>query len=82
MPGVWLRPPLHVLTACLVAQMWATGSQAGAPYLTDNPVPTDYRHYEIYAFTDGMHNRDSAASDMGIDFFYVVVEITRTTGSR
>ena len=70
MPGVWLRPPLHLLTACLVMQLWATASQAGPPYLTDDPEPTDYRHYEIYAFTDGVHNRDGTAGDVGIDFNY------------
>jgi hypothetical protein len=38
---------------------------AGPPYITDDPEPTDYRHFEIYAFSEGLvapgHGADSAA---------------------
>ena len=27
---------------------------AGPPFLTDDPVPTDYRHFEIYLYSDGV----------------------------
>ena len=43
---------------------------AGPPYLTDDPVPTDERHFEIYAFAAGLHNRSGSSSDLGIDFNY------------
>jgi len=43
---------------------------AGPPYFTDDPVPTDERHFEIYAFADGLHNGGGTSSDLGIDFNY------------
>jgi hypothetical protein len=43
---------------------------AGPPYLTDDPEPTDYQHFEIYAFTDGMAARDGTSGEGGIDFNY------------
>jgi hypothetical protein len=43
---------------------------AGPPYLTDDPEPTDYQHYEIYAFTNGVSARDDASGESGIDFNY------------
>ena len=33
---------------------------AGPPYLTDDPVPTDTGHWEIYAFTAGEGRRGQA----------------------
>ena len=43
---------------------------AGPPYVTDDPEPTDYRHFEIYAFTGGTAARDGTAGAAGIDFNY------------
>jgi hypothetical protein len=43
---------------------------AGPPYMTDDPEPTDYRHFEIYTFTNGTATRDSTSGDAGIDFNY------------
>jgi hypothetical protein len=43
---------------------------AGPPYLTDDPEPTDYRHFEIYAFDNGMVTRDDTGGETGIDFNY------------
>ncbi len=43
---------------------------AGPPYLSDDPEPTDYRHYEIYAFSNGMTARDGTSGETGIDFNY------------
>ena len=43
---------------------------AGPPYLSDDPEPTDYRHYEIYAFSNGMTARDGTNGESGIDFNY------------
>jgi hypothetical protein len=38
--------------------------------MTDDPEPTDYRHFEIYTFTNGTATRDSTSGDAGIDFNY------------
>jgi hypothetical protein len=43
---------------------------AGPPYFTDDPEPTDYQHYEIYAFTNGMNAQDGTSGESGIDFNY------------
>ncbi len=43
---------------------------AGPPYLTDDPEPTDYRHFEIYTFNNGTVTRGDTAGETGIDFNY------------
>jgi hypothetical protein len=43
---------------------------AGPPYLSDDPEPTDYKHYEIYTFGNGTATRDGRSGEMGIDFNY------------
>jgi hypothetical protein len=43
---------------------------AGPPYVSDDPEPTDYKHYEIYTFSSGTASRDGRSGDMGIDFNY------------
>jgi hypothetical protein len=48
--------------------LWSATAWAGPPYFTDDPVPTDERHFEIYAFADGLHNSGGTSSDLGIDF--------------
>jgi len=42
----------------------------GPPYVTDDPQPTDYGHYEIYLFTGGTAARDGTADAAGLDFNY------------
>jgi len=43
---------------------------AGPPYITDDPEPTDYRHYEIYLFSQAGGGRNGVAGEYGIDFNY------------
>lgn len=43
---------------------------AGPPYISDDPEPTDYGHFEIYGFTTGTATRDSTTGQAGIDFNY------------
>ena len=43
---------------------------AGPPYLSDDPEPTDFRHFEIYAFALGTQSPDGLAGETGIDFNY------------
>jgi len=45
-------------------------AMAGPPYLSDDPEPTDYQHFEIYAFTQGMTAQRSTNGQSGIDFNY------------
>jgi len=39
--------------AVLLNLYLATGALAAPPFLTDDPVPTDYEHWEVYLFTMG-----------------------------
>jgi Putative MetA-pathway of phenol degradation len=43
---------------------------AGPPYLTDDPEPTDYKHFEIYNFTNGTTTRADTSGEAGIDINY------------
>jgi hypothetical protein len=42
----------------------------GPPYLSDDPEPTDYKHFEIYAFSNGTVTRDGTSGEGGIGFNY------------
>jgi hypothetical protein len=63
-----------------VARLWhiayvallglAQPALAGPPYLSDDPEPTDYKHYEIYTFSNGTATQDGRSGAMGIDFNY------------
>ena len=54
--------------ACLLLE--STSAFAGPPYVTDDPEPTDYQHFEIYTFADGTATRDGRDGETGIDFNY------------
>ena len=43
---------------------------AGPPYLSDDPEPTDYQHFEIYAYGNGALSQAGMAGETGIDFNY------------
>jgi hypothetical protein len=43
---------------------------AGPPYVSDDPEPTDYKHFEIYTFTSGTATRGDIGGASGIDFNY------------
>lgn len=53
-----------------VALAFAARALAGPPYVTDDPEPTDYQHYEIYVFSSGSHASDDVSGASGIDFNY------------
>jgi hypothetical protein len=54
--------------------LWATAiatpAFAGPPFLSDDPEPTPYRHYEIYAFADGQSAHHDLSGSFGLDFNY------------
>jgi hypothetical protein len=53
-----------------LALLVTNAAMAGPPYVTDDPEPTEYQHYEIYAFTAGTKNADGTGATAGIDFNY------------
>jgi hypothetical protein len=58
-------------TASLLAiALLSSKAFAGAPYFTDDPEPTEFRHFEIYAFSNGTVTRDGTDGAAGLDFSY------------
>jgi hypothetical protein len=57
-------------TAFVVLIALAQPALAGPPYVSDDPEPTEYKHYEIYTFNNGTGTRDGLSSEAGIDFNY------------
>jgi hypothetical protein len=55
---------------CIVAAAVATPALAGPPYVSDDPQPTDFQHYEIYAYTQGTAAAGGTVGQGGIDFNY------------
>ena len=53
-----------------LALLVTNAAMAGPPYVTDDPEPTEYQHYEIYAFTAGTKPADGTGAAAGIDFNY------------
>src|ERR1700722_10315668 len=43
---------------------------AGPPYVSDDPEPTDYKHFEIYTFNTGTATRGDVGGASGVDFNY------------
>lgn len=71
----WLR------LAALTLGSVAAPAVAGPPYLTDDPVPTDTGHWEIYAFASGEGHRSDLDADAGLDLNYGAVRGVQLTAT-
>lgn len=69
------------IAAALVLMSAAVPAIAGPPYLTDDPVPTDTGHWEIYAFTAGEGFRSALDDDLGFDLNYGPVKGIQLTAT-
>lgn len=69
------------LAAALILAGVAAPAIAGPPYLTDDPVPTDTGHWEIYAFTAGEGHGSALAQDLGLDLNYGAVAGVQLTAT-
>lgn len=67
--------------AMLVMAGAAAPALAGPPYLTDDPVPTDTGHWEIYAFTAGEGHRSTLDANAGFDLNYGLVQGVQLTAT-
>ncbi|MGC2809257.1 MAG: transporter [Bradyrhizobium sp.] len=56
--------------AALAVALLAQPARAGPPFVSDDPEPTPYRHFEIYTFNNGTNTRDGTGGETGIDFNY------------
>lgn len=63
--------------------LWGAAAPAiaGPPYVTDDPVPTDTGHWEIYGFTSGEGHRWSLEEDVGLDLNYGALEGIQLTAT-
>ena len=59
----------------------ATPVFAGPPYLTDDPIPTDTGHWEIYAFTAGEHLASVLEANAGLDLNFGPVKGVQLTAT-
>jgi hypothetical protein len=69
----------HVAALALAAA--ASPAIAGPPYVTDDPVPTDTGHWEIYAFTAGAGSHSDVDGDAGFDLNYGPVKDVQLTAT-
>lgn len=60
-PRLFLAP----LAAALASPAWA-----GPPFVTDDPQPTDFGHWEIYNFVAGAHTPGVTSGEAGFDLNY------------
>lgn len=56
--------------ACAFLAALVGPALAGPPYLSDDPEPTDYKHFEIYTFSNGTTARAGTDGEAGVDFNY------------
>lgn len=71
----WIRALAGLVLAA------ATPAVAGPPYLTDDPVPTDTGHWEIYLFTAGEGRRSVWDGNAGVDLNYGAVKDIQLTAT-
>jgi len=69
------------LVAALAVTAAAGPAFAGPPYITDDPVPTETGHWEIYAFSDGGGMHSDVGADAGIDLNYGPVRDVQLTAT-
>ena len=63
---MWCRRAIIVAAVLGVA----SPALAGPPFVSDDPEPTDYKHFEIYTFNAGTAVRGDTGGASGIDFNY------------
>ena len=61
--------PRTILTSLVLLSLVGP-AVAGPPYVSDDPEPTDLKHFEIYTFNSGTNTRDGTNGETGIDFNY------------
>jgi hypothetical protein len=75
-------PMLRKRTIIVVAVLGlARPALAGPPYVSDDPEPTDYKHFEIYTFNSGTAVRGDTSGASGIDFNYGAAPDLQLTAS-
>ncbi len=74
---------MSLVRAAIVGAIFltATPAFAGPPYVTDDPEPTPYKEFEVYAFAAGTHTQAGNQGATGIDFNYGGFEDVQLTAA-
>lgn len=64
------RNATSVAAMALCVAILATPAEAGPPFLTDDPAPTDLGHWEIYNFVNGSKSQGAVDGEAGVDLNY------------
>lgn len=67
------------VTLVLAAVLGTTPARAGPPFVTDDPVPTDRGHWEVYNFVAGVRADGATGGQAGFDINYGGAEDLRLT---
>lgn len=80
-PAIGPKPPRRrgrTLAILFLALCSAIGMRAGPPFLTDDPEPVDFNHWEFYLFGQGDRTADAnAISAPAVEFNYGVAPNTQ-----
>lgn len=57
----------------------AAPASAGPPYITDDPIPTDPAHWEIYTYTDNSFSHHELDGEAGFDMNYGLAKNVQLT---
>jgi hypothetical protein len=71
--------PRCTFLAALAALLASATAWAGPPFVSDDPEPTDYQHYEIYLFAEGTNGQSGSSAAGGLDFNYGAAENLQLT---
>lgn len=67
--------------SAILALTAASAAVAGPPFATDDPVPTDTGHYEIYAFAAASHIPGETGGATGFDLNYGPIKDVQLTAT-
>jgi hypothetical protein len=79
MMGRSCNRPLGGAGALFAALCLASSAMAGPPYITDDPIPTDTHHWEIYTYTDNSFSHHDHEGEAGLDMNYGLAKNTQLT---
>jgi len=64
----WLQNRAWIAAFFLIP--WSGATEAGPPFVTDDPGPTDEGHWEIYGYAAGVHVAGETEGGTGLDINY------------
>jgi hypothetical protein len=78
MVGLQRLYPVRIASLAFLATACG-GAWAGPPYATDDPVPTDKGHWEIYTFASALRAEGATSGEVGLDLNYGAVKDLQLT---